>query len=966
MAVISKNLNWVISANTSGFTRAVLASRSEAAALKRVLSEVKDPLADWTEAEKRLTTILKDSTITEDQRAAAMARLQAQHPAAIAAAREQAQAERDAQAVISRNRTEREKYNEAVTKLAGLKAGGQFAGDAGMAAYRSELERLKQMLPEVRARQDEAAKSQAAANRAAQEAQQIVARNRTAEEVYGESVRRLNELRQQGLIPQQAYQRELQRLQQTLPAVQARQEAAARAQAEANRVQQAGRALMVQYQSPLAAYRQRLGELNQMLAAGAINQRTFNRALADAKGQAFAQFAGVSGIPVLGDLAGKAAGLVALHPALAGVALGLGAATAGFRLAGDAAGFMRDQVAGQWEQITKIGEAAKQTGVSARFFGVFAQKAKEEGESVESLQTAMQKWNQTLGDSVRGNEEARKAISGVGLSWKELAGLQPEQAFLKVSAAIRELPTHAQRVSAAVDVMGRGAGGLLEVVALTRDEFQGLEADLTRRGKLFSDADAAGVKEAQIALARVNESATDLWRTFSIQVAPWVKIIADDLRGLLESREVLDALSVSGGMLGDVLTGLGWTFDRVNQSLDILRSSQAAVAWTTHGLLAAQFKLQELASTDSGQKQLFAEQVRVELMLAGQAADESNRKLASWATGGNDAGQKWATGVAERVKQFRAELEATKRDGGQIVPPDAGKGVADFTTKLDDQRRKLQEQVDTYGATAAAAEQYRLTQEALRNGAIASVGETLNEIAALQNLLEAKAEAAKLDQDILRLGNSLQEQIDTWGMTAKQIEVWRLAQAGADETALNSIRAQQQQLAELEKTKKLGEEAKQLKVSLQSPEQKFQEQIARYREMLQAAEITQDEFVEAFRKAHAELSKGLPDPMRPSGVQGVRFGTAAAQDRVEQLRGVERQQLRIAQQARQAMGQVPGRGVDAAPAPPAKANPAGAAGLAGPEKPQADPQVSTLLSKILFVLMSAMNGERISLVETKP
>lgn len=129
--------------------------------------------------------------------------------------------------------------------------------------------------------------------------------------------------------------------------------------------------------------------------------------------------------------------------------------------------------------------------------------------------------------------------------------------------------------------------------------------------------------------------------------------------------------------------------------------------------------------------------------------------------------------------------------------------------KVDQLTAALQEQIVTTGMSAEEVQRWQLAQQ----GATA---DQLDYIAALQGQSTAarEAEAARKDaQDRARqqqeaLATSieqtrerLQEQIATWGMTADQAELAKLAQQGASESELQELAQLQARLAELQRQK---------------------------------------------------------------------------------------------------------------------------------------------------------------------
>lgn len=150
----------------------------------------------------------------------------------------------------------------------------------------------------------------------------------------------------------------------------------------------------------------------------------------------------------------------------------------------------------------------------------------------------------------------------------------------------------------------------------------------------------------------------------------------------------------------------------------------------------------------------------------------------------------------------------------------AGQKAADdqmeaFKASQEEYRKQRESIAETIAAYEQQTVQMQLSGDALESHKLAQAGATEAELAqlaalqaqraAVQGQLDA-AEEARQQQEALR-GNrdettaQLREQIATYGMTADEIERYRLAQAGASADELASVKGLQDQLADLQRQK---------------------------------------------------------------------------------------------------------------------------------------------------------------------
>lgn len=194
---------------------------------------------------------------------------------------------------------------------------------------------------------------------------------------------------------------------------------------------------------------------------------------------------------------------------------------------------------------------------------------------------------------------------------------------------------------------------------------------------------------------------------------------------------------------------------------------------------------------------------------------------------------------------------------------------------VDELVASLERQIQTAGMSAEQIQLLDLRARGLSEAWIQMIGTMQQEAAAAKQAVEAEQQAAK-EQEQLRdrvdnLTASLHEQIATAGMSADEIERWRLAQAGVAPEQIEQIRLLQQQA---EAARRATEERERLTGATQGSAEALQ-RIEAYRQLLEGTTTaavpdvpTQPQLVQAtdlVRPEDVDRFVGGPLPAGPPG-----------------------------------------------------------------------------------------------------
>lgn len=190
-------------------------------------------------------------------------------------------------------------------------------------------------------------------------------------------------------------------------------------------------------------------------------------------------------------------------------------------------------VTGRIAELASIADKATQTGLSGAFLQRLGYAADQSGVSVDTLTAAIGKLTVNIG---KGDG---KVFSGLGVSLNELQSLDPEGQFRRIAGAISNLPTAAERASAAVKVFGKSGIEMTGLFAGGMTDLNALLADAAKLGIGVSDESLAKAAAADDAIQRMKASFGALIDQVAIGLAPTFQGIATSIADMISPTTIL-------------------------------------------------------------------------------------------------------------------------------------------------------------------------------------------------------------------------------------------------------------------------------------------------------------------------------------------------------------------------------------------------------------------------------------------
>jgi len=193
-----------------------------------------------------------------------------------------------------------------------------------------------------------------------------------------------------------------------------------------------------------------------------------------------------------------------------GVVAGVGAVTV-------ALGAMFSRLSDSIDEQAKMASAL---GLSNEALGAIRDAAGYAGISVSTLNTALRKMSQGIGDAANGTGEAKDALKHLGLSADDLQRMGPEKAFQAIIEKLSGMESGIQKTTIAMDIFGRSGAAMAN---LTSKGLRQAKQDADALGLKLNSSQAKIVEDANDAWAKVKNAATDFLKYVTAKLAPGIK-----------------------------------------------------------------------------------------------------------------------------------------------------------------------------------------------------------------------------------------------------------------------------------------------------------------------------------------------------------------------------------------------------------------------------------------------------------
>jgi hypothetical protein len=462
--------------------------------------------------------------------------------------------------------------------------------------------------------------------------------------------------------------------------------------------------------------------------------------------------------------------------------------------------------------------------VSADASGKLATRLGMSVESLQGLQMAatmagvgdltptLQKMSIILGQAAAGAKPATEALAGIGLSIDDLAGMNPDEQFKAIAAAISAIPDPASRAAAAVKIFGKSGVELLPLLSQNLEEVQ---ARMERLGAVLSSDQTEAIEAMNDALTMVQATFEGIIGQVVGNLAPVVTALAEEILSMVESftsmsgdggegiannitNAMFEILDYLAGVFDNAIAsfnGFGVTMAEVGSVFDFVGNVFVAVAESLRAAFNA-FELignflavtlgaflEGLGSWVSSDLEQFGKDLKQNAM---KAADQNFEQMKDAGSNAVAAGGRAIFGSDDAGPGAEAgPLQSALRKGRAANTPEA-RAQRDAERKQRDADRRAA--IDAKAATDRAARQAKIAEEKAKK------------IAPLQDKeMEKAGEAAEITAERQKaLGTKSNEALQANDVRSGEgIAQFMALASGREDPAIAEYRKQTQKLEEL-------------------------------------------------------------------------------------------------------------------------------------------------------------------------
>src|SRR3990167_1896059 len=135
---------------------------------------------------------------------------------------------------------------------------------------------------------------------------------------------------------------------------------------------------------------------------------------------------------------------------------------------------------------SEIHDMSIKTGLGAESLSELRYAAEQSGSSLSGLEVSVRRMAGAITDANDGLETSKRAFDRIGISTQDLAGLKPEEQFMKIATGIASMEDSTLRAATAQDIFGRSGTELLPLFAEGADGIAKLRREAHDLGLVFS------------------------------------------------------------------------------------------------------------------------------------------------------------------------------------------------------------------------------------------------------------------------------------------------------------------------------------------------------------------------------------------------------------------------------------------------------------------------------------------------
>lgn len=260
------------------------------------------------------------------------------------------------------------------------------------------------------------------------------------------------------------------------------------------------------------------------------------------------------------------------------------------------------------DDMDAMGKASDKLGIATEKLTALRHAASLSGIDFAQLSGGLKYLNKSVSETIQGTGEAKVAFEMLGLSAQALEAMPLEQQLLAVSDALKTLPSHADRTSAAMKIFGKSGADLLPMLLQGKKGISDLMGEADKLGITFDRPTAKMAENINDSISRITQSFKGLGvkllgpflpeiERIVTQAVSWVQanlpmignIISSVANGILETWKFLYTFwTMVFDAIGNVLESFGVDFSSSGNLIDsVVKGIVSIIKWFATGFITA-------------------------------------------------------------------------------------------------------------------------------------------------------------------------------------------------------------------------------------------------------------------------------------------------------------------------------------------------------------------------------------------
>jgi hypothetical protein len=211
------------------------------------------------------------------------------------------------------------------------------------------------------------------------------------------------------------------------------------------------------------------------------------------------------------------------------------------------------------QNADELAKSARQIGLTTDRLQAMQLVAQEAGISTGALTNSLGIMQRNIVELERGTATQTRAFEALGLSIRDLQGLNADEQFERIADRLNRIEDPAQRTALAMEVFGRSGREVINML----DDYSGKLQDATdfqrRFGIAIDQTDAEAIERANDSVGRLREAFGGLANVMAVRFAPAIERTSNMLLGL--AGHIADRVNPQTDTLAELLGDLPGKMD---------------------------------------------------------------------------------------------------------------------------------------------------------------------------------------------------------------------------------------------------------------------------------------------------------------------------------------------------------------------------------------------------------------------